>query len=56
LSITEGGPRLTDLQGTYWCCASISTPGTPGCFDRLKEVALGYAFAIAAIEGALPGM
>jgi oligopeptidase B len=30
--------------------------GAPGRFDRLKEVALGYAFAIAAVEGALPGM
>jgi oligopeptidase B len=29
--------------------------GAPGRFDRLKEVALGYAFAIAAAEGALPG-
>jgi len=29
--------------------------GAPGRFDRLKEVALAYAFAIAAIEGALPG-
>ena len=29
--------------------------GAPGRFDRLKEVALGYAFAIAAVEGALPG-
>src|SRR5215468_5216357 len=28
--------------------------GAPGRFDRLKEVALGYAFAIAAVEGALP--
>src|SRR5499427_5372304 len=30
--------------------------GAPGRFDRLKEVALGYAFAIAAAEGTLPGM
>jgi oligopeptidase B len=30
--------------------------GAPGRFDRLKEVALGYAFAIAAVEGALPGI
>ncbi len=30
--------------------------GAPGRFDRLKEVALGYAFAIAAVEGGLPGM
>jgi oligopeptidase B len=30
--------------------------GAPGRFDRLKEVALGYAFAIAAVEGTLPGM
>lgn len=29
--------------------------GAPGRFDRLKEVALGYAFAIAAVEGVLPG-
>jgi oligopeptidase B len=29
--------------------------GAPGRFDRLKEVALGYAFAIAAVEGTLPG-
>jgi oligopeptidase B len=29
--------------------------GAPGRFDRLKEVALAYAFAIAAVEGALPG-
>jgi oligopeptidase B len=29
--------------------------GAPGRFDRLKEVALGYAFAIAAVERALPG-
>ena len=29
--------------------------GAPGRFDRLKEVALSYAFAIAAVEGALPG-
>ncbi|HLK82963.1 MAG TPA: S9 family peptidase [Xanthobacteraceae bacterium] len=28
--------------------------GAPGRFDRLKEVALGYAFAIAAVEGTLP--
>jgi len=28
--------------------------GAPGRFDRLKEVALGYAFAIAAVERALP--
>jgi len=27
--------------------------GAPGRFDRLKEIALGYAFAIAAVEGAL---
>ena len=30
--------------------------GAPGRFDRLKEVALAYAFAIAAVEGTLPGM
>jgi oligopeptidase B len=30
--------------------------GAPGRFDRLKEVALGYAFAIAAVEGTLPGV
>ena len=30
--------------------------GAPGRFDRLKEVALGYAFAIAAAEGTLRGM
>jgi oligopeptidase B len=30
--------------------------GAPGRFDRLKEVALSYAFAIAAVEGTLPGM
>jgi len=30
--------------------------GAPGRFDRLKEVALGYAFAIVAVEGTLPGM
>jgi oligopeptidase B len=30
--------------------------GPPGRFDRLKELALGYAFAIAAVERALPGM
>ena len=29
--------------------------GAPGRFDRLKEVALAYAFAIATVEGALPG-
>ncbi len=29
--------------------------GAPGRFDRLKEVALTYAFAIAAVEGKLPG-
>jgi oligopeptidase B len=29
--------------------------GAPGRFDRLKEVALAYAFAIAAVDGALPG-
>jgi oligopeptidase B len=29
--------------------------GASGRFDRLKEVALAYAFAIAATEGALPG-
>jgi oligopeptidase B len=28
--------------------------GAPGRFDRLKEIALGYAFAIAAVEGTLP--
>ncbi len=28
--------------------------GAPGRFDRLKEIALGYAFAIAAVEGSLP--
>jgi oligopeptidase B len=28
--------------------------GAPGRFDRLKEVALAYAFAIAAVEGTLP--
>jgi oligopeptidase B len=27
--------------------------GAPGRFDRLKEVALGYAFAIAAVQGTL---
>src|SRR5215471_932740 len=30
--------------------------GAPGRFDRLKEVALAYAFAIAAVEGTLPGI
>jgi oligopeptidase B len=30
--------------------------GAPGRFDRLKEIALGYAFAIAAVEKRLPGM
>jgi oligopeptidase B len=30
--------------------------GAPGRFDRLKEVALAYAFAIAAVERTLPGM
>jgi oligopeptidase B len=30
--------------------------GAPGRFDRLKEVALCYAFAIAAVEGAVSGM
>jgi oligopeptidase B len=30
--------------------------GAPGRFDRLKEVALAYAFAVAAVEKALPGM
>jgi oligopeptidase B len=30
--------------------------GAPGRFDRLKEVALGYAFALAAVEKTLPGM
>jgi oligopeptidase B len=30
--------------------------GAPGRFDRLKEVALGYAFAIAAVAKTLPGM
>ena len=30
--------------------------GAPGRFDRLKEVALPYAFAIAAVERALPTM
>jgi oligopeptidase B len=30
--------------------------GAPGRFDRLKEIALGYAFAIAAVEKTLPGM
>jgi oligopeptidase B len=30
--------------------------GAPGRFNRLKEVALAYAFAIAAIEGTLPQM
>jgi oligopeptidase B len=29
--------------------------GAPGRFDRLKEIALGYAFAIAAVEKRLPG-
>jgi oligopeptidase B len=29
--------------------------GAPGRFDRLKEIALGYAFALAAVEGTLPG-
>jgi oligopeptidase B len=29
--------------------------GASGRFDRLKEVALAYAFAIAAVEGTLPG-
>jgi oligopeptidase B len=28
--------------------------GAPGRFDRLNEVALAYAFAIAAVEGSLP--
>jgi oligopeptidase B len=27
--------------------------GSPGRFDRIKEVALGFAFAIAAIERTL---
>jgi oligopeptidase B len=30
--------------------------GAPGRFDRLKEVALSYAFAIAVVEKTLPGM
>jgi oligopeptidase B len=30
--------------------------GAPGRFDRLKEVALAYAFAIAAVQRTLPGM
>jgi oligopeptidase B len=30
--------------------------GAPGRFDRLKEIALGYAFALAAVEKTLPGM
>jgi oligopeptidase B len=30
--------------------------GAPGRFDRLKEIALSYAFAIAAVEKMLPGM
>jgi oligopeptidase B len=30
--------------------------GAPGRFDRLKETAIGYAFAIAAVEGTLPMM
>jgi oligopeptidase B len=30
--------------------------GAPGRFDRLKEVALAYAFAIAAVGKTLPGM
>jgi oligopeptidase B len=30
--------------------------GAPGRFDRLKEIALGYAFAIATVEKTLPGM
>ncbi len=30
--------------------------GQPGRFDRLKEVALGYAFAIAAVDRPLPAM
>ena len=29
--------------------------GAPGRFDQLKEVALGYAFAIAAVEVSVPG-
>jgi oligopeptidase B len=29
--------------------------GALGRFDRLKEIALGYASAIAVVEGALPG-
>ena len=28
----------------------------PGRFDRLKDIALIYAFAIAAVEKTLPGM
>lgn len=30
--------------------------GVPGRFDRLKEIALGYAFAYAAVTRTLPGM
>jgi oligopeptidase B len=30
--------------------------GAPGRFDHLKEIALAYAFAIAAVERTLPGM
>ena len=30
--------------------------GSPGRFDRLKEVALGYAFAIVVVERAPAGM
>ena len=29
--------------------------GAPGRFDQLKEAALGYAFAIAAVEVSVPG-
>jgi oligopeptidase B len=28
--------------------------GAPGRFDRLKEIALSYAFTIAAVEKTLP--
>ncbi len=30
--------------------------GAPGRFDRLREIGLGYAFAIAAVEKTLPGI
>jgi oligopeptidase B len=34
----------------------IGHGSAPGRFDRLKDIALIYAFAIAAVEKTLPGM